>query len=253
MTIQDLYHRLCLSYPAELSCDWDRDGMMVCPDPKREVRHALVCLDVTREAVEKATQVGADVIVSHHPFLYRPLSYLTTEDPKGALVLQLLGAGISVMCFHTRADAAPGGVSDLLADALKLTNSIPLGEEQILRGGFLPTHITAKELGEAVKGALSTPMVTVADGGKAIRYVTVCGGEGKDMIPTAIACGADAFVCGRAGYHAAVDAAQAGLTLIEAGHYFTEQPICDVLREMLLSIDQNLYVEVVSSNLIKYI
>ncbi len=235
MTIQDLYHRLCLSYPPELSCEWDRDGLMVCPDPKKEVRHALVCLDVTREAVDKAIEVGADVIVSHHPFLYRPLSYLSPEDPKGAPVLDLVKAGISVMCFHTRADAAPGGVSDLLADALKLTNSIPLGEEQILRGGFLPTHVTAKELGEAVKSALSTPMVTVADGGKTIRYVTVCGGEGKDMIPTAIACGADAFVCGRAGYHAAVDAAQAGLTLIEAGHYFTEKAILSAFRGLIKS------------------
>lgn len=235
MTIQDLYHRLCLSYPAELSCDWDADGMMVCPDPKKEVHHALVCLDVTREAVDKALSVGADVIISHHPFLYRPISYLTAEDPKGALVLDLVKAGISVLCFHTRADAAPGGVSELLADALNMTNCIPLGEEKILRGGFLPAHVTAKELGEAVKAALSTPMVTVADGGKKIHYLTVCGGEGKDMIGTAVAAGADALVCGRVGYHAAVDAAQAGLTVIEAGHYFTEKAILSAFEGLIHS------------------
>ena len=80
MTVKDLYERLNLAFPPSLSLDWDRDGLMVCPDPGRRVRRVLVTLDVTPAAADAAIQAGADLILSHHPRLCQPLAALSDED-----------------------------------------------------------------------------------------------------------------------------------------------------------------------------
>ncbi len=233
MTVKELYERLSLTYPRELSCEWDHDGLMVCPDAERIVKRVLVTLDVTEGAVDRAVREGCDVILSHHPLLFHPLSTLSTEEPTSAKALKCALAGISVLCFHTRADAAHGGVSDCLAALMELSNTEIIGEEKILRAGNLLTTMTATELATRVKAVLGTPAVTVADSGRPIRWLAVAGGEGKDMIPLALASGCDALLTGRIGYHAMQDGAEAGITLIEAGHYYTEQPILEIFAELV--------------------
>jgi dinuclear metal center YbgI/SA1388 family protein len=233
MIVKALYDHLCLSFPASLSCEWDRDGLMVCPDPDRIVRRVLVTLDVTPGAVQRAIEGGADVILSHHPLLFRPLPVLTHDHPTADKVMKLLTAGISVLCFHTRADAAPGGVSDLLASAMGLTDVTSAGEDGILRVGRLPHAATAATLAQDVKRALASPAVIVGDAGKEIRVLAVCGGEGKDMVEPALASGADALLVGRAGYHTLLDAAEAGLTVLEAGHWYTEIAVTDLFARLV--------------------
>ena len=222
MTVKDLYERLNLAFPPSLSLDWDRDGLMVCPDPGRRVRRVLVTLDVTPAAADAAIQAGADLILSHHPLLFHPLATLSYEDPGARTALKLAVAGISVACFHTRADAAHDGVSDLLAAALGLSNVETLGEERLLRVGTVRHPMSGEALARHVKEALGVPAVTLADG------------EGKDLIDLARANGADAYVSGRFGYHVMQDAAAAGLTLVEAGHYYTEVGILDRMKQLVL-------------------
>ncbi len=233
MTVKELYERLCLTFPQALSCEWDRDGLMVCPAPERTVKRVLVTLDVTDEAVDRAVKEEADVILSHHPLLFHPLATLSTEDATSAKALKCALAGISVMCFHTRADAAHGGVSDCLAELLGLSNTESIGEEGILRAGNLLHTMTAEELAARIKEVLGTPMVTVADCGKPIRWLAVSGGEGKDMVSLARAGGCDALLAGRIGYHAMQEGAEAGITLIEAGHFYTELPILRVFADLV--------------------
>ncbi len=233
MTVKELYERLSLSFPREMSCEWDRDGLMVCPDAGRTVSRVLVTLDVTEEAVDRAIREGVDVILSHHPLLFHPLSTLSTEEATSRKALKCAMAGISVMCFHTRADAAHGGVSDRLAELMGLSNIETLGEEGILRAGNLLTTLSASELAARVKEVLGTPMVTVADSGKPIRWLAVSGGEGKDMVALARASGCDALLTGRIGYHVLQDGAEAGITLLEAGHFYTEQPILAVFADLV--------------------
>lgn len=227
MTVRDLYERLCLSFPRELSCAWDRDGLMVCPNPAREVKKVLVTLDVTPRAVDMAIAEGVDAVISHHPLLFHPLGELSYEQPTANKALRLAVAGISVLCFHTRADAATGGVSDLLAEAMGLANVETVGDEKILRVGTLGEEISPRTLAQQVKTALGTPAVILSDATRPVRTVAVSGGEGKDLISLARASGADAYIAGRFGYHAMQDGAEAGLTLIEAGHYYTEVAILD--------------------------
>lgn len=234
MTVKDLYERLNLAFPPSLSLDCDRDGLMVCPDPGRRVRRVLVTLDVTPAAADAAIQAGADLILSHHPLLFHPLATLSYEDPGARTALKLAVAGISVACFHTRADAAHDGVSDLLAAALGLSNVETLGEERLLRVGTVRHPMSGEALARHVKEALGVPAVTLADAGQPVRWVAVSGGEGKDLIDLARANGADAYVSGRFGYHVMQDAAAAGLTLVEAGHYYTEVGILDRMKQLVL-------------------
>lgn len=222
MTVKELYDRLSLTFPDSLRCDWDRDGLMLCADPAKPVRRVLTALDVTPAAVRAAIEAEADVIISHHPVFFHPLPALTRAVPAADKALNLLSHGISVMCFHTRADAAPGGVGDLLADTMELADVASAGENGILKIGVLPHRLTAMELAAEVKDKLATPAVTVADAGAPIRLLAVCGGEGGDMIEAAKAGGADALLAGRVGYHKMQDAAEAGLTVLEAGHWYTE-------------------------------
>ena len=233
MTVKELYEHLSMIFPRELSASWDRDGLMVCPDPARHVRRVLVTLDVTPAAVKQAVEAGVEAVISHHPLLFHPLDTLSYEDPRAGKALTLALHGISVFCFHTRADAAQGGVSDLLAEALGLADTETLGEERILRVGDLREEMTGEGFARFVKRALGTPSVVLADAGRPIRRVAVSGGEGKDLIGLARASGADASLAGRFGYHALLDAAEAGLTLLEAGHYFTEVRVLDLFARLV--------------------
>lgn len=222
MTVGTLYAQLERVYPRSLSLAWDRDGLMVSSDPERQVRRVLAALDVTPRVAERAVAEGFDLVISHHPLLFHPLGALTTSEPTARTALKLYTAGVSVVCFHTRADAAEGGVSDRLAASLGLAEVETVGEERLLRLGTLPAPCTGETLAAEVRRRLRAPAVTLAAAGRPILRVAVSGGEGKDLIDAAAAAGADAYVSGRFGYHAMQDAAAAGLTLIEAGHYCTE-------------------------------
>ena len=136
MKVRELYEKLEERIPRTLSCSWDNDGLMCCPDPEAEVRRVLVALDVTAEVAETAIAGRYDAVVSHHPLVFRPLRAVEPGDAVAKKVIRLLSAGVSVMSFHTRLDAVCGGVNDTLAAALGLS------EERAVRktGGENPAH-----------------------------------------------------------------------------------------------------------------
>ena len=140
MTVGELYAELENRVPRALSCDWDNDGLMCCPDADAPVRRVLVVLDITAAMVEKAIAEGYDLIVSHHPLIFSPLRAMDPGDPVAKKVIRLLRAGVSAMRFHTRLDAVEGGVNDVLAEALGLLDVEAFGpeNERIGRIGTLP-------------------------------------------------------------------------------------------------------------------
>ena len=104
MTVKELYTAFTGKIPVSLSEIWDNDGLSVCADPTREVRRVLIALDLSDAVARYATKTHADVIVTHHPLIFRPLSALTTDDPIARRALHLVRKGISAMSFHTRFD-----------------------------------------------------------------------------------------------------------------------------------------------------
>lgn len=222
MTLRELYSALCARYPAALSAEWDNDGLMCSPDPDREVRLVLCTLDVTEDAIEEAIRIGADVILSHHPLIFHPLTAVTPDEAVGRRVLRLVGAGISVLSFHTRADAAVGGVNDLLCDALGIAAPIAFGEGDIGRVGTLSEAMTVSDFAAHAKAVLGAPTVLFGDAGIPVCRVAVVGGSGKSEIAAAIAAGADTLLSGRLSYETVNEARELGINLLEAGHFYTE-------------------------------
>ena len=240
MTVRELYQYLDEKMPRALSCAWDNDGLMCCPDPDRAVRRVLITLDVTAAAVAKAIEGGYDVIVSHHPMIFKGLRALNDENYVADKAMTLIRAGVAVMSFHTRLDAVSGGVNDTLASLLGLCEVEPFGEEAIGRIGTLENTERLSDFAARVKSTLGTPAVLVGDAGKDVHRVALLGGAGGDDVAAAMAAGADTYLSGTLGYHDLVDAPENGMNLLAAGHYYTEAPVCAVLASWIDEADRGI-------------
>ena len=168
-------------------------------------------------------------------------------------IVKLLENGITVLSFHTRLDKVVGGVNDKLCELLGIMDAVPFGEGDLGRIGYIESERLLDDFAYHVKDVLDADVVRVADALNPVRHVAVVGGDGKSYVKDAIALGADTYISGRIGYNVMEEAAEMGINLIEAGHYFTEQPITEFLHDLLISYDPSLSIEVISSNLIRHI
>lgn len=254
MTVIELYNKLCEMIPTELSCAWDRDGLESCPEPEREVKKVLIALDTTNEVIDRAIEVGSDVIISHHPLFFGGLGNINALTFDGARAVRLAKNNVATMSFHTRLDALCGGVNDILAEKLGLGGVKTVGDEGIVRVGELPTEVDLLDFARTVKDRLScgdgerSAAVAVCPVGKKVKRVAVLGGSGGDDIKVAAAFGADTYVTGELKYHERLSAADFGMNLICAGHFFTEYPVCGFLEKTVKELLPEAQVEVVFSN-----
>jgi dinuclear metal center YbgI/SA1388 family protein len=168
-------------------------------------------------------------------------------------VIKLIENGITVLSFHTRLDKVANGVNDKLCEILGIMDAVPFGEGDLGRVGYIPAERLLDDFAYHVKETLDADMVLMADALNPVRRVAVVGGDGKSYVKDAIACGADTYISGRIGYNVMEEAAEMGINLIEAGHYFTEQPILEYLRDLLIGYDPSLSIEIATSNQIRKI
>ena len=253
MTVKELYGFFERKMPPEMREEWDNDGLMCCPDSQNEVKKVFVTLDVTEDIIDYAIESGVDLIVSHHPLIFKPVCEINEDNHVGRKLIKLIEGGLSVFSFHTRADKAVGGVNDLLSDRLGFSETSPFGEGMMGRIGELDEEMTLEDFAFKVKEALGSDLVSYADGYNSVKRVAMLGGEGKSFIRDAIASGADTFVTGSIGYNAMEEAAEMGINLITAGHFFTESAVTEYFCEIITRADPGVYVETVDSNMIKII
>ena len=223
----------CLSLaPKDWKEDWDNVGLL-CGHADGQVRRCLVALDVTMAVAQEAAEWGAELIVSHHPLLFSTQA-LSDETPEGRLLLFLAEHRIAVVSLHTNLDSAPGGVNDVLAERLGLQNirTFDGSEYGIGRIGSVPEQ-DLLTFARFVKERLGAGDVRYADGGKPVNRVAVGGGSCMDFLPQALEAGCDTFVTGDVKYHQFQQAAALGVNLIDAGHFPTEDPVCEVLCGIL--------------------
>ena len=230
-TVDELLTVLDGIAPLSTAEEWDNAGFQV-GDLEAPVTKALVCLDVTEAALKKAQAIGAELIISHHPLLFTPLS----ELPADHLIYKLAAAGISNIAMHTNLDKAPGGVNDCLAAVLGLTD---LREAYGLgRIGTLETPLSPREFAVKVKTLLGTA-VRVKEGSRAVHTVGLLGGAGGDVLETPEAAVADAFVTGEIKHHQWLAAPD--VTVVDAGHYATENvvvsPLCERLTACVAGVE----------------
>ena len=224
-TVQEIYDLFNDLYPESLRCGWDNDGMMVSADPDSEVHRVLCALDVTDEVIDEAAELSCDLIMSHHPLLFHPLRSVSPDDPVSRRVIRLLRENISVISFHTRYDTVAGGMNDVLAEKLSLTDTVPFGPagSEIGRIGSLCEKISFSEFLYRVKDALDCTTVTAVRPVSTVQRVAVLGGDGKDFFRTARLAGADVYVTGEMTHDAYLDAHAIGLDVIAVGHAASER------------------------------
>ncbi len=241
-SINELYLYLDNKIPSFLSLDWDNDGLMVCPDKGAPCHRVLLSLDVTREVVSYAKKNNFSLIVSHHPLIFRPLKGVSDQK-----IITLIEAGISVFSFHTRLDRLDGGVNFALGKALGIKNAKALGEENICRIGDID-ELSPADFAKNVKAALGSKSIRFVVGNRNIKRVAFAGGDGKDFLMDVINSGADAYVTGSISYNSMLDAYDAGITVIEAGHFETENPVLSVLCGLIHDFDSEIYTELYNSS-----
>ncbi|MBE6703008.1 MAG: Nif3-like dinuclear metal center hexameric protein [Ruminococcaceae bacterium] len=245
MTVTELHQYISAFAPRALSADWDNDGIACAAQPDHPVQRVLVALDATERVVKRAVEEKFDLLLTHHPLLFRGIKELTPAHTVSRKLLRLVGGEVAAMSFHTRLDAAVGGVNDILAEILGLANTVPFGPvgEELGRVGDLPEGVEVSKYARTVCEKLNTPAVLLVGTGK-IKKVAVLGGEGGDFVDAAFAAGADLLVAGRIGYHRMLDGAEEGIALIEAGHFATEVAVCHKLAALVKAADPTVFVEI---------
>lgn len=210
------------AFPIESGCEWDRCHLgLTCGRKDKEVKKIYVALDATREVIEAAIREKADMLITHHPMLFKPVYKASDENFIGERLMMLIQNDICLYSAHTNYDVVRMG--ELAAQKLELQNSEALCEDGIGCIGNLLTPMTLKEAAAYVKERFDLPMLTVyGDPAKEIRRVAVTPGSGSSTIPDAIGRGADVLLCGDLGHHDGIDAVMEGLALMDGGHYGTE-------------------------------
>ena len=254
VTIGELAELLDEMIPLQLAESWDNVGLML-GRRNRPVKRILLALDMTQEVVAQAIAKKADMLLTHHPAIFRKLSNVTDADWQQELLLQLAEHGIAVYSAHTNLDCVANGVNAVLSKRLRLQDDDVLDASNGLgRIGFLAEPQSLQSFAQQVKKMLNADYVTVGDAGKKVQRVAICGGTGSDLLELALAQGADTLVTGDVKYHEAQRAVFSGLNIIDAGHQPTELPVLDDLADRLSlrfsEVSWNIVVNVASESLL---
>jgi dinuclear metal center YbgI/SA1388 family protein len=239
--------------PLALAESWDNVGLLV-GDATRPVRRVMTCLTVTPDVVAEAIGWHAELIVSHHPMLFKPVQKLVATDPQGAMLLRLIESGVAIYSPHTAFDSARGGINQQLASLFSLSDIQVLRTKVIAvvqsegvdgagRYGNLAEAMSLAEVCAITKEKLRVSQLQfVGDPQRTIRRLAIACGAAAEFIPDALHAGCEALLVGEARFHDCLRARDCGLALILPGHYATERPAVEQLAVLLQQTFTNLVV-----------
>ena len=235
MQLQEITEIIEMRYPRTYACSWDNSGLQV-GDRCQEVERVYVALDPTEKTIKAAREAGAQLLLTHHPLLFDSIRQVTTDTVSGRRVMALLAAGMSCYSMHTNYDVL--GLADLAADRLGLTERRVLEEvyagEGIGRVGLLPKTMSVEECARLVRERFDLPNVKVFGDTKAqVRCAALSPGAGKSMAGAARASRAEVLITGDIDHHTGIDLWDAGIAVIDAGHYGIEHIYVEDLRRFL--------------------
>lgn len=229
MTCHEIIVLLQEQSPEGLACDWDNVGLLV-GDFEQEIKKVYIALDATEETIAEAVAEGADLLLTHHPMIFKGLKKVNTEDFTGRRVVKLIQNNISCYAMHTNFDVK--GMAELAAERMGLLDCEVLdvtcqgekGPDGIGRTGMLPEEMTLEDCIARVKQAFAVDTVKVfGDLKQKVRRTAVSPGSGKSVISHALHAGAQVLITGDIDHHEGIDAADQGLAIIDAGHYGVEK------------------------------
>lgn len=225
--------------PLPLQEGWDNAGLQVGLT-EAEVSGALLCLDVNERIIDEAVAKGLNLVVSHHPLLFRGLKTIGDGDYVQRTVMKAIRNGITVVSMHTNMDNARGGVNYKIAEKLGLTDvrfMAPKTVDGVEAGsgvvGELPKEMAADDFVLMVKRVFGVECAMCNELlRRKIRRVAICGGAGDFLLDDAVRAGADAFITGEMHYHVYFGREQQ-LQICVIGHYQSEQYTSEVFREVI--------------------
>lgn len=229
-TVGNIYNFIDKIAPFNTAADFDNSGLLV-GDKNFNVNKCLITLDITSKVVLEAKKLGANLIISHHPVIFNPLKNLNAKSP----VYLMAQNNISAICAHTNLDIAEKiGVNACLADILGILNLKTIEDtSSFAMLGNLNQETCPKKFAESVKEKLNCKGLKCYLGSKNIKSIAFCCGGGSEFIKNAILQNADAFVSADAKHHEFLMAFENDITLIDAGHFNTENIVIDPLTDLL--------------------
>jgi dinuclear metal center YbgI/SA1388 family protein len=237
-TVTDVAQFLDELAPPALAESWDNVGLLV-GSLDQPIERVMTCLTITPASAREAIANAADLIVSHHPLPFRPLKRLTAETSEGRLLLELIGAKISVYSPHTAFDSAEQGINQRLADGLELSGVVPLvpgleAGQGAGRYGRLKKPLMLAEMTARVKTLLAIDNIQAVGAlDQSVRQVAVACGSAGEFLAPAKAAGCDCLVTGEVRFHTCLEAESLGMGLVLAGHFASERFAVDQLAGVL--------------------
>ncbi|MEN8077122.1 Nif3-like dinuclear metal center hexameric protein [Clostridioides difficile] len=214
--------------PTYLKEDFDNVGLMV-GDKSKEVKKVLLALDCTLNVIEEAKIENADLIITHHPLIFRRPSNITTDTLQGKKIIELIKNDISLYSSHTNLDSVENGLNSTIVSLLGFEEGAILEankKEQSAGIGRLVSlneGISLEQLVDKVKKALSINHLRVVNGNDKITKIAIVNGSGQDFIGKAVSLGADCIITGDTTYHFASDYKELGISILDVGHFASEQ------------------------------
>lgn len=229
MKVRDIIKEMEKLAPPFLKESYDNVGLMV-GDEEKEVKKILLALDCTKEVINEAIISGVDLIITHHPLIFRKPSRIVMGDLQGEKIISLIKNDISLYSSHTNLDTVKGGINETIVKMLGFSDSKIIDEVKnpeykgsgIGRIVKLPEEKTPQEIIDIVKKKLDVDNLRVVIGDKPISKIAIINGSGQDYFSDAVRYGADCIITGDTTYHYASDYKEMGITIIDPGHFKTE-------------------------------
>ncbi len=238
-TVKNIYDYINSIAPFDTQEEWDNAGFLI-GEFRKEVKKAVLCLDVTKAVAEYAKDVEADLIISHHPVIFNGIKNVK----KGSAVYTCIENDIAVISAHTNFDLAESGINYNLAMRLGL-NDIKQIDGSFLAVGNLDYEMSIDDFAQFVSDTLDVSGLRYTDTEKPVKAIAVGGGACEEYIELAVQ-NADCFVTGDMKYHAMLECAENSYAVISAGHYETEHDSFIMLMDKLKALFAD--VEFLSAN-----
>lgn len=243
ITVFDIFKYIDGIAPFNTAMDFDNVGILV-GDEKDNVKKCVVALDITKDVVNEAVNIGANLIISHHPIIFNPLKQLSADS----IPYLLAKSGVSAICAHTNLDMAAFGVNSCLAELLEIKNTTALSlyktkSEELPMGlvGELCKYYSCDEFAKFVKEKLNCEGIRYTATERKIKRVALCSGSGGDLIGEVIKKNADAFITGEIKHHEILLAGENDICVVDAGHFKTEDvvilPLVNKLSDKFDSVE----------------
>ena len=226
--VNNIIKEMELLAPTYLKEDFDNVGLMV-GDKNKEVKKVLLALDCTLKVIEEAKKENVELIITHHPLIFKRPSSITTDTLQGKKIIELIKNDISLYSSHTNLDSVENGLNDTIVSILGFDNSKILEKNKrddkagLGRIVSLNESIQLEDLISKIKKSLNINNLRVVKGKDKVNKITIINGSGQDFIGKAVALGADCIITGDTTYHFASDYKEMEISILDVGHFASEQ------------------------------